>query len=75
VARKKAMSVIDQRFDTVESLARHVFRDPVEVTARLRTAMTEKEGNGKIMAKAMAEQPERFGGVHPISPGKSARLI
>ncbi len=61
VAREKAMSVIDHRFDTVESLARHVFRDPVEVTARLRTAMTEKEGNGKIMAKAMAEQPERFG--------------
>ncbi len=61
VARERAMSVIDQRFDTVESLARHVFRDPVEVAARLRTAMTEKEGNGKIMAKAMAEQPERFG--------------
>ncbi|UXU06437.1 Ti-type conjugative transfer relaxase TraA [Agrobacterium tumefaciens] len=61
VAQEKAMSVIDHRFDTVESLARHVFRDPVEVAARLRTAMTEKEGNGKIMAKAMAEQPERFG--------------
>ncbi|NSY45969.1 Ti-type conjugative transfer relaxase TraA [Agrobacterium tumefaciens] len=61
VAREKAMSVIDQRFDTVESLARHVFRDPVEVAARLRTAMTEKQGNGKIMAKAMAGQPERFG--------------
>ncbi|WP_421461532.1 BID domain-containing protein, partial [Agrobacterium tumefaciens] len=61
VARERAMSVIDHRFDTVESLARHVFRDPVEVAARLRTAMTEKEGNGKIMAKAMAEQPERFG--------------
>ncbi|NSY46124.1 Ti-type conjugative transfer relaxase TraA [Agrobacterium tumefaciens] len=61
VARERAMSVIDQRFDTVESLVRHVFRDPVEVAARLRTAMTEKEGNGKIMAKAMAEQPERFG--------------
>lgn len=61
VAREKAMSVIDQRFDTVESVARHVFRDPAEVAARLRTAMTEKEGNGKIMAKAMAEQPERFG--------------
>ncbi len=61
VARERAMSVIDQRFDTVESLARRVFRDPVEVAARLRTAMTEKEGNGKIMAKAMAEQPERFG--------------
>ncbi len=61
VARERAMSVIDHRFNTVESLARHVFRDPVEVAARLRTAMTEKEGNGKIMAKAMAEQPERFG--------------
>ncbi|MGV1927925.1 Ti-type conjugative transfer relaxase TraA [Agrobacterium tumefaciens] len=61
VARKRAMSVIEQRFDTVESLARRVFRDPGEVAARLRTAMTEKEGNGKIMAKAMAEQPERFG--------------
>ncbi|MCZ7489092.1 Ti-type conjugative transfer relaxase TraA [Rhizobium rhizogenes] len=61
VAQKRAMSVIDQRFDTVESVARHVFRDPVEVAARLRTAMTEKEGNGKIMAKAMVEQPERFG--------------
>ncbi|UXR92908.1 Ti-type conjugative transfer relaxase TraA [Agrobacterium tumefaciens] len=61
VAREKAMSFIDQRFDTAESVARHVFRDPVDVAERLRTAMTEKEGNGKIMAKAMAEQPERFG--------------
>lgn len=61
VAREKAMSVIEQRFDTVESISRHVFRDPAEVAGRLRTAITEKEGNGKIMAKAMAEQPERFG--------------
>ncbi|RVT69778.1 Ti-type conjugative transfer relaxase TraA, partial [Agrobacterium sp. CNPSo 2736] len=61
IARERAISVIDQRFDTVESVARHVFHDPVEVAARLRTAMTEKDGNGKIMAKAMAEQPERFG--------------
>ncbi|MFK3691108.1 Ti-type conjugative transfer relaxase TraA [Agrobacterium tumefaciens] len=61
VAQLRAMSVIEQQFDTVESLVRHVFRDPSQVAARLRTAMTEKEGNGKIMAKAMAEQPERFG--------------
>lgn len=61
VAQTRAMSVIEQRFDTVESLVRRVFRDPEEVAARLRTAMTEKEGNGKIMAKAMAAQPERFG--------------
>ncbi len=61
VAQIRAMSVIEQQFYTVESLVRHVFRDTAEVAARLRTAMTEKEGNGKIMAKAMAEQPERFG--------------
>ncbi|MBW9060891.1 Ti-type conjugative transfer relaxase TraA [Agrobacterium pusense] len=61
MAQQRALSVIDRQFDTVESLVRHVFRDPAEVAARLRTAMTDKEGNGKIMAKAMAEQPERFG--------------
>lgn len=61
VAQQRALSVIDQQFDTVESLVRRAFRDPEEVAARLRTAMTEKEGNGKIMAKAMAGQPERFG--------------
>ncbi|TKV70489.1 Ti-type conjugative transfer relaxase TraA [Rhizobium sp. AU243] len=61
IARERAMSVIDQRFDTVESVARHVFRDPAEVSARLRTAIFEKEGNGTIMAKAVAGQPERFG--------------
>ncbi len=61
VAQQRALSVIDQRFDVVASLVRRVLRDPEEVAARLRTAMTEKEGNGKTMAKAMAEQPERFG--------------
>jgi len=61
VAQQRAMSVIEQRLDTVESLVRRVFRGPAEVAARLRNAMTDKEGNGKIMAKAMAEQPERFG--------------
>lgn len=61
VAQQRAMSVIDRQFDTVDSLVRHVFRDPTEVAARLRAAMIEKEGNGKIMAKAMVGQPERFG--------------
>ncbi|AVH44756.1 conjugal transfer protein TraA [Agrobacterium tumefaciens] len=70
VAQQRALSVIDQQFDTVESLVRHVFRDPVEVAARLRTAIFEKEGNGKIMARAMAEQPGRFGELR----GKSGLL-
>ncbi|MUZ65016.1 Ti-type conjugative transfer relaxase TraA [Agrobacterium vitis] len=70
VAREKAMPAIDHGFETVESVARHVFRDPAEVAGRLRTAITEKEGNGKVMAKAMAEQPERFGELR----GKSGLL-
>lgn len=61
VAREKAMFIIEQRFNTVESISLHVFREPAEVAGRLRTAITEKEGNGKIIAKAMVEQPERFG--------------
>ncbi|TCP74198.1 hypothetical protein C8J31_1454 [Rhizobium sp. PP-CC-2G-626] len=61
VAREKAMPAIDHGFEAVESVVRYVFRDPAEVAGRLRTAITEKEGNGKVMAKAMAEQPERFG--------------
>jgi len=63
VAREKAMPIIDQRFDTVESISRHVFRDPTEVAGRLRTAITAKEGTGKIMAKAMAAQTARLGEV------------
>lgn len=61
VAREKTVPMFEQRFEAVASMAREVFRDPAEVTARLKTAITEKEGNGKITAKAMAEQPERFG--------------
>ncbi|WP_311273682.1 MULTISPECIES: Ti-type conjugative transfer relaxase TraA [unclassified Rhizobium] len=61
VAREKAMPAIDHGFEAVESVARHVFRDPAEVAGRLRTAITEQEGNGKVMAKAMAERPEQFG--------------
>jgi Ti-type conjugative transfer relaxase TraA len=70
VAREKALSVIEQRFQVVESIARDVFRNPAEVAGRLRAAITEKEGNGKVMAKTMAEQPERFGELH----GKSGLL-
>ncbi|MBD8688650.1 MULTISPECIES: Ti-type conjugative transfer relaxase TraA [unclassified Rhizobium] len=61
VAREKAMPAIDHGFEAVESVARHVFRDPAEVADRLRAAITEKEGNGKVMAKAMVERPEQFG--------------
>ncbi|EJC77937.1 Ti-type conjugative transfer relaxase TraA [Rhizobium leguminosarum bv. trifolii WSM2012] len=61
VARENAMPVFEQRFEAIASVARHVFRDPAEVAGRLRTAITEKEGNGKLIVKAMAEEPERFG--------------
>ena len=51
-------------------MARHVFRDPAEVTGRLRSAIIDQGGDGKVMAKAMAEQPERFGDLR----GKSGLL-
>jgi len=61
VAREKAMPAFELGFKAVESVAQHVFRNPAEVAGRLRAAIIEKQGNGKVMAKAMAEQPERFG--------------
>ncbi|NTJ51379.1 Ti-type conjugative transfer relaxase TraA [Agrobacterium rhizogenes] len=70
VAREKAMPVFQQQFEAVESVARHVFRDPAEVAGRLRVAILDQNGDGKLMATAMAEQPERFGDLR----GKSGLL-
>ncbi|MBB5278662.1 Ti-type conjugative transfer relaxase TraA [Rhizobium rosettiformans] len=61
VAREKAMSGFEQRFEAVKSFARHVFRNPDTVTDRLKAAVIEKEGIGRVIAKTMAEEPERFG--------------
>ncbi|WP_206533520.1 Ti-type conjugative transfer relaxase TraA [Mesorhizobium sp. M5C.F.Cr.IN.023.01.1.1] len=70
VAREKAMPTFNQYWEAVESVSRHVFRDPVEVTSRLRSTIIDQGGDGKAMAKAMAEQPERFGDLR----GKSGLL-
>ena len=70
VAREKAMPTFNQYWEAVESVARHVFRDPAEVTGRLRSAIIDQGGDGKVMAKAMAEQPQRFGDLR----GKSGLL-
>ncbi len=70
VAREKALPTFNQYWEAVESVTRHVFRDPAEVTGRLRSAIIDQNGDGKVMAKAMAEQPERFGDLR----GKSGLL-
>ncbi|MDX0500812.1 Ti-type conjugative transfer relaxase TraA [Sinorhizobium medicae] len=70
VAREKAMTTFNQYWEAVESVSRHVFRDPAEVTGRLRSTIIDQGGDGKVMAKAMAEQPERFGDLR----GKSGLL-
>ncbi|MDX0986546.1 Ti-type conjugative transfer relaxase TraA [Sinorhizobium medicae] len=70
VAREKAIPTFNQYWETVESVSRHVFRDPTEVTGRLRNAIIDQGGDGKVMAKAMAEQPERYGELR----GKSGLL-
>ena len=61
VAREKAMQHMDHNWETIKSVASSVFRDPDKVTDKLRAAITEKDGDGKVVAKAMTERPERFG--------------
>lgn len=70
VAREKAMPTFNQYWEAVEAVSRHVFRDSDEVTGRLRSAILDQNGDGKVMAEAMAEQPERFGDLR----GKSGLL-
>ncbi|WP_457811100.1 Ti-type conjugative transfer relaxase TraA [Sinorhizobium meliloti] len=70
VAREKAIPTFNQYWEAVESVSRHVFRDATEVTGRLRSTIIDQGGDGKVMAKAMAEQPERFGDLR----GKSGLL-
>ncbi|MCR5943449.1 Ti-type conjugative transfer relaxase TraA [Ochrobactrum sp. XJ1] len=70
VAREKAMLHMKHNWDSIKSVASSVFRDPDKVTDQLRAAITEKDGDGKVVAKTMAEQPERFGELH----GKSGLL-
>lgn len=70
VAREKAMQHMDHSWETIKSVASSVFRDPDKVTDQLRAAITEKEGDGKVVAKAMTERPERFGELR----GKSGLL-
>lgn len=70
VAREKAMPTFNQYWEAVESFSRYVFRDPAEVTGRLRSTIIDQGGDGKVMAKAMAEQPEQFGDLR----GKSGLL-
>jgi hypothetical protein len=70
VAREKAMQRMDQSWETIKSVASSVFRDPDKVTDQLRATITEKDGDGKVVAKAMTERPEWFGELR----GKSGLL-
>ena len=63
VAREKALPTFDAQWKTAESMIRGAFHDPDEVAGRLRSAIIDQGGDGKVMAKAVAAQPERFGDV------------
>ncbi|MFG1466457.1 Ti-type conjugative transfer relaxase TraA [Xanthobacter sp. DSM 24535] len=63
VAREKALPTFDAHWKTAESMIRGAFHDPDEVAGRLRSAIIDQGGDGKVMAKAIAAQPERFGDV------------
>lgn len=63
VAREKALPTFDAQWKTAESMIRGAFHDPDEVASRLRSGIIDQGGDGKVMAKAIAAQPERFGDV------------
>ena len=63
VAREKALPTFDAQWKTAGSMIRGAFHDPDEVAGRLRSAIIDQNGDGKVMAKAIAAQPERFGDV------------
>lgn len=68
IAREQALPAFAQRFETVETIARSVFRDPTVVVDRLRAAILT--GDSTAMATMMGEQPERFGALR----GRSSLL-
>lgn len=70
VAREKAMPTFNAQWGAAESMVRGAFRNPDEVAGRLRSAIIDQGGDGKVMAKAIAAQPERFGDLR----GKSGLL-
>ncbi|MDN5927030.1 MAG: Ti-type conjugative transfer relaxase TraA [Hyphomicrobiales bacterium] len=63
VAREKALPTFDAQWKTAESMIRGAFHDPDEVAGRLRSGIIDQGGDGKMMAKAIVAQPERFGDV------------
>ncbi len=63
VAREKALPTFDAHWKSAESMIREAFHDPDEVAGRLRYGIIDQNGDGKVMAKAIAAQPERFGDV------------
>jgi hypothetical protein len=63
VAREKALPTFDAQWKTAETMIRGAFHDPDEVASRLRSGIIDQGGDGKVMAKAIAAQPERFGDV------------
>jgi hypothetical protein len=63
VAREKALPTFDAQWKTAVSMIRGAFHDPDEVAGRLRSAIIDQGGDGKVMAKAIAAQPQRFGDV------------
>jgi hypothetical protein len=63
VAREKALPTFDAQWKTAESMILGAFHDPDEVAGRLRSGIIDQGGDGKVMAQAIAAQPERFGDV------------
>ncbi|MGO4569230.1 BID domain-containing protein [Rhizobium sp. 2YAF20] len=61
VAREKAMPTFDRAWEVVGSLIKLTFADADAFTLRLRSAILDQNADDKVLEKAIADQPERFG--------------
>ncbi|MBB5578040.1 MULTISPECIES: BID domain-containing protein [Rhizobium] len=61
VAREKAMSTFDRAWEAIEAVAKQTFIDADAVLDRLRSAIIDQNADGRVLAKALGSEPERFG--------------
>ncbi len=61
IARERAQPSLQDAMDTVRSVGRHVYTDPVGATERIGAAIVDKGIGSEALAKAVAARPEQFG--------------
>ncbi|WP_183715934.1 MULTISPECIES: Ti-type conjugative transfer relaxase TraA [unclassified Rhizobium] len=61
IARERAQPHLQDAMDTVRSVGRHVYTDPVGAAERISAAIVDQGIGREALAKTVAEHPEQFG--------------